>query len=396
MTVVCCGAKRDGEGLTERFKWYTVRETRNEEIYYSLEQESKFSAFLEREKPDMIHIWGSEYPHTLAMVKAAERIGVLDNTVISIQGLVSMIALYYTAELPPNVIKNKTLYELLRGAGIEDMIKAFYTRGRYEIEAFSLAKNCIGRTDWDYNCLKAINHHIHYYKCNETLRECFYSGEWKYDQCDKYSIFVSQATYPIKGLHSLLQAFPMVLEKYPNAQIRIAGANIVSREKIIDKIKASSYGGYLCKLITQQNMQNHIHFLGTLNAQKMKEEYLKANVFVSCSSIENSPNSVGEAMLLGTPVVASDVGGTSSILNAPDEGILYRWNSPSDLATSILDVFQNPGNAVVRAARAKEHAKKTHCSQNNLETLLKTYSKIIQAARENAMLSGENQGANEN
>ncbi len=70
-------------------------------------------------------------------------------------------------------------------------------------------------------------------------------------------------------------------------------------------------------------MRSKIHFLGSLDAEKMKQAYLDANVFVLPSTIENSPNSLGEAMLLGVPCVAADVGGVTDLLHA-GEGFVPR------------------------------------------------------------------------
>ena len=56
----------------------------------------------------------------------------------------------------------------------------------------------------------------------------------------------------------------------------------------------------------------------------MCEQYLKANVFVLPSAIENSPNSLGEAMMLGTPTVVSDVGGVKNMIDHEKEGYVYQ------------------------------------------------------------------------
>ena len=58
-----------------------------------------------------------------------------------------------------------------------------------------------------------------------------------------------------------------------------------------------------------RELEDKVSFLGPLNAEQMKAEYLRSNVFLCPSSIENSPNSLGEAQMLGVPCVASYVGG---------------------------------------------------------------------------------------
>ena len=53
----------------------------------------------------------------------------------------------------------------------------------------------------------------------------------------------------------------------------------------------------------------------------MKDRFLKSHMYLCPSAIENSPNSLGEAMLLGVPCVAADVGGISSIFENGKDGI---------------------------------------------------------------------------
>lgn len=64
--------------------------------------------------------------------------------------------------------------------------------------------------------------------------------------------------------------------------------------------------------------------LGTLNETDMCERYSRANVFILPSAIENSPNSLGEAMLVGIPVVATDVGGVKNLMTDKKEGYFYE------------------------------------------------------------------------
>ena len=76
----------------------------------------------------------------------------------------------------------------------------------------------------------------------------------------------------------------------------------------------------------------NVRFLGPFDAPAMRDRYLRTHVYVSPSTIENSPNSVGEAMLLGCPVVSSNVGGVSDLLYHGKEGFLYQTSAPYMLA----------------------------------------------------------------
>ena len=59
-----------------------------------------------------------------------------------------------------------------------------------------------------------------------------------------------------------------------------------------------------------------------------------------------SPNSVGEAMILGTPVVSSDVGGVKNMLTHNEEGFLYQHDAPYMLAFYVMELFENKENVL--------------------------------------------------
>ena len=107
----------------------------------------------------------------------------------------------------------------------------------------------------------------------------------------------------------------------------------------------------------------------------MKRAFLDANVFVLPSTIENSPNSLGEAMLLGVPCVASHVGGVANMLG-PEEGFLYQSTAPYMLAYYIQKVFAMEDATGELGQKAHSHAAVTHDPQTNLLDLLAIYSHL--------------------
>lgn len=152
----------------------------------------------ERCRPDVVHIHGTEFSHGLAFINACSEV----KTVISIQGLTSVYYYYYHHGLTRNqIIQKLTLRDVLRGSILSDK-RMFRRRGEIvEIPMLSKVCNVIGRTSWDKAHVWAINPSATYYFCNETLRSEFYDGSrWNYDTCEKYTIFLSQAGYPIKKL----------------------------------------------------------------------------------------------------------------------------------------------------------------------------------------------------
>lgn len=96
---------------------------------YSSKVKDIFKEIIEKIKPDIIHIMGTEYPHCYSMVKASEELNVQGSTVISIQGLVSVYARHYGLGLPISVIKGRTLRDFIRHESEEIKRKDFEARG---------------------------------------------------------------------------------------------------------------------------------------------------------------------------------------------------------------------------------------------------------------------------
>lgn len=357
----------------------------DKKIYYAFPPVSKkkgsairnntyLKRILYQAKPEVVHVFGTEYAHTLAIVNVCKKKNI--EAVISIQGLVSICAKHYMAYLPANIQNRFTLRDLIKQDNLKQQQSKFIKSGRLEIEALQNVKHIIGRTTWDKACTSQINPDAKYHFCNESLRDEFYKHRWDINRCEKYSIFVSQGSYPIKGLHFMLEAMPLILKRFPDAKLYIGGNNITQSDTLKDRLKTSSYGKYIKELIGRYSLEKRVVFTGILDEQKMCERYLQSHVFVCPSSIENSPNSLGEAMILGVPCVASDVGGVTDLLKHKEEGFVYQTDAPYMLAHYVREIFARKELALQFSSKAREHAMKTHDRDVNLKTLLEIYTQI--------------------
>jgi glycosyltransferase involved in cell wall biosynthesis len=209
----------------------------------------------------------------------------------------------------------------------------------------------------------------------ETLRACFYTGRWSVKECQPGSIFLSQGDYPIKGAHVMLNAMPDILKQRPDAHLYVAGNNITSYHSLKDKIKISSYGKYLHDLIVQHNLTGKVTILGRLTAEEMKQQFLKSSVFVCPSLIENSPNALGEAMLLGVPCVAAATGGIPDILADGRVGRLFSSGNSAELAQAVVRIW-NDDNIAQLSARAMARAAVIHNRDTNYNRLMELYHEI--------------------
>lgn len=340
---------------------------------YDTSLEERLKHIVEQFKPDVIHAFGTEFPHTLAMAKICQN---RKKLLISVQGICGELAKYYTVGLPSDICKKKTFRDWLKRDNIMEQQEKFMLRGANEKAALMLAGNIAGRTAWDRAVLGKYLETAKYYKWNETLRSNFYGKNWSISDCERYSVFVSQGNYPIKGLHIALRAFPKVLAKYPDAKMYVAGDKITAYGTLKEKIKIGTYGKYLLELIRQNHLEEQVVFLGRLDAEKMCERLLKSHVFLSASVLENSSNTVGEAMLLGVPVVSSEVGGVPSLMEGEKEGLFYPPEDEEALAGQIVRIFSDEGLADRLSKAGKQRAEKTHDARTNYERLLEIYHEI--------------------
>lgn len=348
---------------------YGFIEDLNTPEQYDSTIEGRMKEIIEDFKPDMIHIFGTEFPHTLACVRAYRN---PDKTLIGVQGLISACAVAYMADLPGKIQRKVTFRDFVKKDSLKQQQKKFYKRGIYEKEALRLTGHVAGRTDFDKENVAKINPDAKYHFLNETMRSCFYRDRWKGSNCVPYSIFLSQGDYPLKGFHYLLQAMPKVLEQFPEAHIYVAGNDILQK----DKLKISAYGNYLQKLIKENSLKDKVTMLGMLDAEEMKAQFLSSHVFVCPSSLENSPNSLGEAMLIGVPCVAADVGGIHNLLVDGGDGLLYPAGNTGALAEKIIEIFSKEAISEKYSDNARKHARETHDADQNYYRMIHIYQEI--------------------
>lgn len=363
-----------------KVQYYGFSKKKDNPTIYDSEIETIFESIIKEIQPDIVHIFGTEFPHTLSMVRVCNKLGIGNRVIISIQGLCYYIARHYCASLPMNIVKKYTLRDLLKHDNIQQQQRAFEIRGEYEKEALQSVRHVIGRTEWDKACVKQLNKEVQYYKCNENMRESFYMNQWALEKCERHSIFISQSYYPLKGFHHVLEAAAIIKRYYKDIKVYTTGTDVFELTKI-EKVKESSYSSYIRSLICQYGLRDNVKFLGYLSEGEMCERYLKSHVFVSASSIENSSNSVAEAMLLGMPIVASAVGGVPDMLEDKKEGFLYQSDAPYMLAHYIMKTFEDDETAQEYGFAARRRALCTHDRELNNQKLVEIYKEVVEKCK---------------
>lgn len=348
--------------------YYLIPNKKGNQIYNP--QLEKFFSQIEKDfNPDIIHIHGSEYPHSLACAKACTN----KNIIVSIQGLVSTYYYYWGGIQIKDIKKFRTFRDFIRHDDLISQQKKMQQRGEYEKELIKTVSHIIGRTSWDRANTWAINPNAQYHFCNETLRPQFYRTNWDYEKCNKHTIFLSQGYYPLKGIQQVLHALPLILSHYPDTKILVAGNNFINKKSYL----INGFANYIKHLIEKYKIQDHIQFLGLLDETKMATQYAKAHVFICPSAIENSPNSVGEAQLVGTPCIASYVGGTMDMITDGYTGFLYRFEETAMLAKKVCNLFNNEKLCKQISKQEKSVAQIRHDQKTNAKRLNEIYLSIL-------------------
>ena len=379
--------------VSDRLDAYGFYEDTANPHLYDVALEGKLKGILEKVQPDVIHCFGTEFPHTLALLRVCPDPG---KVLVGIQGVCQVIAKAYMADLPEKVYGKNSFRDRLKKDGLVQQKQKFEQRAAHEKEALSLAKNVAGRTKYDRFYAEKCNPKVNYYILGESLRSCFYEGEWELEKSTPHEIFIAQGDYPLKGLHYLLIAVGKLKVKYPDVTLKIAGNSLIEYATLKQKIKISGYGKYLRALIAQYGLEDCVETVGKLNAQQMKSRFLSCSVYVCCSANENSPNSLGEAMLLGVPCVAAAVGGIPDLFDEND-GVLYRGSSfyldrddygyVEGKSDGMMEIAEYLSQAVEKiwdmtkkdlsfCHHARAHAGETHDRDKNFLQTLEIYREI--------------------
>jgi glycosyltransferase involved in cell wall biosynthesis len=115
---------------------------------------------------------------------------------------------------------------------------------------------------------------------------------------------------------------------------------------------------------------------GVTLGEELLQGLLSSNFFVHASYIDNSPNSICEAQLIGLPVISTNVGGISSLIQDGVDGFLVPSNEPHMLAYKIIELAIAPINLTRISSNAMSTAHRRHDKNIIKNSLLSIYQKV--------------------
>lgn len=320
-------------------------------------------------KPDLIQIFGTE--SEFGMIIPQTNVP----CIIYIQGILSVINHKWFSGLSLlDVFRYSQKLRLLKGYGV---LHDYYRNIKSVKREKMIYRKCqyfIGRTDWDKRVSAILASDSTYYHCDEIMRPGFYQSTWQQEVSgkDRFIILSTMRDGIYKGLETIYECNEILRENVPDIKPvwKIAG---ISMDSNIYNI--------LIKKYTRRFDNSDIIFLGSLSESDLICEMKMANLFIHPSHIDNSPNSVCEAMMLGMPVISTYSGGIPSIIEDKNEGLLIQDGDPYALAGAIVELYRDRDYAFNLGLNARKRALTRHNPEKIVSNLLNIYNSVLSATR---------------
>lgn len=311
--------------------------------------------------PDLIQIFGSENDFGLLCQRTNIPV------IIHMQGCLPP---YHNALFPVGINKYdfffaKGLPLHFRWMGIRSE-PSFRKRAEQEIQTIQHCRYFMGRTEWDKGIVSLFNPNAIYFHCEEALRDSFLKGTKRWSQPKNRQVrIISVISTPwYKGMDLVLKTANL-LKCFTTLDFEwcIYGTRDV-------RFYEQKYGIYASSV--------NVKIMGTASKDELVDALCASTLYVHPSYIDNSPNSVCEAQILGLPVLATNVGGLSSIVHDGETGILFPANDPYTLANLIKQLSVDTKRCQSLSEAAIAQAMERHNPGNIKKTLLNIYKQILQ------------------
>ena len=304
-------------------------------------------------KPDVIQIFGTEscFGHLVRETDIP--------VVIHLQGL---MAPYMNAWVPPgyrmlDYAVQGTANPIRIALGLRALAFNRHAAAR-EREIMHSCKAFMGRTDWDRAFVSLYAPQARYFSCWETLRPCFYEpADWT---PPAKPVFISTISGPLYKGHDMVLKTAMTLKEsgLDGFTWEIFGIDNLRFAERKTGIRASDVG---------------VVPKGIATAEQLRAALLSCSVYVHPSYIDNSPNSLCEAQVLGVPVVATNVGGVSSLFTANRSHCLVPANDPLMMAERIRQSLTTPQ----RFISDREECLHRHAPETVVGRLMDIYRDLV-------------------
>jgi teichuronic acid biosynthesis glycosyltransferase TuaC len=171
-----------------------------------------------------------------------------------------------------------------------------------------------------------------------------------------YILFVGRLIHD-KGIYELAETFNIIARRYPDIDLILIGEEI-EKEKIVNKFR--NYG-----------QLDRVHFKGIIPYKEVAYYMGISEILVLPTWAEGLPNVVMEAMAIGLPVVATDVGGIPEVLKNGMTGLSVPVKNVEKLTEAVIKMIEDKD---LRENCIKNAKKLMHDKFNVKTNVLQLYS----------------------
>ena len=198
---------------------------------------------------------------------------------------------------------------------------------------------------------------------------------------------------PEKGIHTLVDAFFEVLNKFPTARLFIVGGlKQVSGEFIINisddplvqnlaVFDSLDYFEYIKNRIEEKlppEMVDRIVFTGPISHLSLQSYFQNADVLINPSVSETFGMSLAEAMATGTPAIGTDIGGMPEVVEHGKTGLIVPPEDPTALAEAIAQLLSDESLRTRMGQAGIDRAAKIFSWQAIATSLQQQYELIVE------------------
>lgn len=276
-------------------------------------------------KPDIIHCFGTERWHYGLMAKEVKV-----PFVIHIMGFMNIYDPMDEIVLHQHDYIKYFSYNPIKYLIHKREYKTKHENQELERDVMTANKYFMGRTEWDKNIVKYYSPGSTYYHCEEAIRDEIYNSpvKWKFHLRKKIKLITIGNAGSLKGNEMMLRTAWLLKNQF-NFDFEWLYTS--------DEYKLSFFE----KVVGIKHDDVNIKLIGRLSASEIVTQLADADFYIHPAIIDNSPNTVCEAQLIGTPIISTNAGGIPSLIEDGETGFLYPYNEPHALAFKIMNLAGN-------------------------------------------------------
>lgn len=313
-------------------------------------------------KPDIIQVFGTE--NQFGLVSSIVDIPV----VIHFQGSVIAVSeKWFSGINRSEQKKSLTFRKILYRSGVYNEYPVFRKKGERELLIMKSSKFFIGRTEFDKKVIALMSPDSVYFHCEEFIRKEFFENRWNASLTKNIKCISILKGVTYKGIDLLFEA-SKTLTSYGFPDIEFIVCGVKENEEVVR---------ILHKRYKDDDCLRKVSFIGKVGTEELIKELLSSNFYVHPSYMENSSNSICEAMALGMPVIATNSGGTGSLIDDGIDGLLVQEGEALSLAASLSGLIRNYTLAKTIGDNARERAFNRHNPEMIRNKTLEIYRAIL-------------------